>query len=107
MRYGGLKATELNRRTRPLACLSNYVFPAIGNHPITELKTRHFTALLKGTEKNGLLEIASRARQHLCNIMRYAVQQGWVGNNPELDLVSVTASSVKRYYLNLTLAASA
>ncbi|MCT4714460.1 tyrosine-type recombinase/integrase [Enterobacteriaceae bacterium H18W14] len=92
-----------NHATRLLASLNNHVFPAIGNLPITELKTRHFTALLKGIEEKGLLEVASRARQHLCNIMRYAVQQGWVENNPALNLVGVTAPPVRRHYPALPL----
>ncbi|WP_416260231.1 tyrosine-type recombinase/integrase [Gibbsiella quercinecans] len=92
-----------NHAARLLASLNNHVFPAIGNQPITELKTRHFTALLKGIEEKGLLEVASRARQHLCNIMRYAVQQGWVENNPALNLVGVTAPPVRRHYPALPL----
>ncbi|WP_419894879.1 hypothetical protein, partial [Pseudomonas aeruginosa] len=31
--------------------------------------------LLKGIEEKGLLEVASRTRQHLSNIMRHAVHQ--------------------------------
>ncbi|MFP1821022.1 tyrosine-type recombinase/integrase [Lonsdalea quercina] len=92
-----------NHAARLLASLNNHVFPAIGNQPITELKTRHFTALLKGIEEKGLLEVASRTRQHLCNIMRYAVQQGWVENNPALNLVGVTAPPVRRHYPALPL----
>ncbi|MFE8147229.1 integrase arm-type DNA-binding domain-containing protein [Brenneria goodwinii] len=92
-----------NHAARLLASLNNHVFPAIGNLPITELKTRHFTALLKGIEEKGLLEVASRARQHLCNIMRYAVQQGWIENNPALNLVGVTAPPVRRHYPALPL----
>ncbi|ATA18133.1 integrase [Gibbsiella quercinecans] len=92
-----------NHATRLLASLNNHVFPAIGNQPITELKTRHFTALLKGIEEKGLLEVASRTRQHLCNIMRYAVQQGWVESNPALNLVGVTAPPVRCHYPALPL----
>lgn len=92
-----------NHAARLLASLNNHVFPAIGNQPITALKTRHFTILLKGIEEKGLLEVASRARQHLCNIMRYAVQQGWIENNPALNLVGVTAPPVRRHYPALPL----
>ncbi|WP_241603452.1 tyrosine-type recombinase/integrase [Rosenbergiella nectarea] len=92
-----------NHAARLLASMNNHIFPAIGNLPITELKTRHFTALLKGIEEKGLLEVASRTRQHLCNIMRYAVQQGWIENNPALNLVGVTAPPVRRHYPALPL----
>ncbi|MCS4273668.1 MULTISPECIES: integrase arm-type DNA-binding domain-containing protein [Raoultella] len=92
-----------NHASRLLANLNNHVFTDISNQPITELKTRHFTGLLKGIEEKGLLEVASRTRQHLCNIMRYAVQQGWVENNPALNLVGVTAPPVRRHYPALPL----
>jgi len=36
--------------------------PLIGHLTVTELKTRHFTALLKGIEEKGLLEVAPRTR---------------------------------------------
>ena len=61
---------------RILASMNNHIFPAIGHLPVTTLKTQHFTALLRVIEDKGFLEVASRTRQQLCNIMRYAVQQG-------------------------------
>lgn len=57
------KTWSENHATRLLASLNNHVFSAIGHQPITELKTRHFTILLKGIEEKGLLEVASRTRQ--------------------------------------------
>jgi hypothetical protein len=50
----------------------------IGHLSVTELKPRHFIDLLKGIEGKGLLEVASRTRQHLSNIMRHAVHQGLI-----------------------------
>ena len=61
---------------RILASMKNHIFPAIGHLPVTMLKTQHFTTLLKVIEDKGFLEVASRTRQQLCDIMRYAVQQG-------------------------------
>ena len=62
-----------NTADRLLASLNNHIFPVIGNLPVSELKPRHFIDLLKSIEKKGLLEVASRTRQQLSNIMRYAV----------------------------------
>ncbi|RBP61192.1 hypothetical protein BHG07_12195 [Brenneria salicis ATCC 15712 = DSM 30166] len=67
-----------NHAVRLLASMNNHIFPVLGHLSITELKTHHFTALLKGTEAKGLLEVASRTRQHLCNIIRHAVHQGLI-----------------------------
>lgn len=88
---------------RILASMKNHIFPAIGHLPVTMLKTQHFTALLKVIEDKGFLEVASRTRQQLCNIMRYAVQQGLTENNPALHLEGVTAPSVKNHYPALPL----
>lgn len=55
--------------------MNNHIFPAIGHLPVTLLKTQHFIVLLRNIEEKGFLEVASRSRQQLCNIMRYAVQQ--------------------------------
>ncbi|HDT1379684.1 TPA: integrase arm-type DNA-binding domain-containing protein [Klebsiella aerogenes] len=88
---------------RILASMSNHIFPAIGHLPVTVLKTQHFTALLKVIEDKGFLEVASRTRQQLCNIMRYAVQQGFIDNNPALHLEGVTAPPVKNHYPALPL----
>ncbi|EIR3509687.1 integrase arm-type DNA-binding domain-containing protein [Salmonella enterica] len=88
---------------RILASMKNHIFPAIGHLPVTMLKTQHFTALLKVIEDKGFLEVASRTRQQLCNIMRYAVQQGLTENNPALHLEGVTAPPVKKHYPALPL----
>ncbi|MGK3496174.1 tyrosine-type recombinase/integrase [Citrobacter youngae] len=84
--------------TRILASMENHIFPAIGHLPVTTLKTQHFTALLRVIEDKGFLEVASRTRQQLCNIMRYAVQQGLTENNPAQHLEGVTAPPVKNHY---------
>ncbi|UUX52781.1 integrase arm-type DNA-binding domain-containing protein [Citrobacter youngae] len=83
---------------RILASMQNHIFPAIGHMPVTILKTQHFTALLRVIEDKGFLEVASRTRQQLCNIMRYAVQQGLTENNPAQHLEGVTAPPVKNHY---------
>lgn len=86
-----------------LASMKNHTCPAIGHIPVTLLKTQHFRALLKVIEDKGFLEVVSRTRQQLCNIMRYAVQQGLTENNPALHLEGVTAPSVKNHYPALPL----
>lgn len=71
----------------------------------TELKPRHFIALLKGIEEKGLLEVASRTRQHLSNIMRHAVHQGFIDSNPAACLDGVTAPPIRHHYPALSLEA--
>lgn len=97
------KKWSQNTADRLLASMNNHIFPVIGNLPIAELKSRHFIDLLKDIEKKGLLEVASRTRQHLCNIMRHAVHQGLIDTNPAANLDGVTTPSVRRHYPALPL----
>ncbi|EDC4056065.1 integrase arm-type DNA-binding domain-containing protein [Salmonella enterica subsp. enterica serovar Aqua] len=87
-----------NTADRLLASMNNHIFPVIGHLSVTELKPRHFIDLLKGIEAKGLLEVASRTRQHLCNIMRHAIHQGFIDSNPAANLDGVTMPPVKRHY---------
>ncbi len=92
-----------NTADRLLASLNNHIFPVIGHLSVSELKPRHFIDLLKGIEEKGLLEVASRTRQHLSNIMRYAVHQGLIDTNPAASLDGVTAPPVRHHYPALPL----
>lgn len=92
-----------NTADRLLASLNNHIFPVIGNLPVSELKPRHFIALLKGIEEKGLLEVASRTRQHLSNIMRHAVHQELIDTTPAANLGGVTTPPVRRHYPALPL----
>ncbi|HAL0381743.1 TPA: tyrosine-type recombinase/integrase [Escherichia coli] len=92
-----------NTADRLLASLNNHIFPVIGNLPVSELKPRHFIDLLKGVEEKGLLEVASRTRQHLSNIMRHAVHQELIDTNPAANLGGVTTPPVRRHYPALPL----
>ena len=88
---------------RILASMENHIFPAIGHLPVATLKTQDFMALLRVFEDKGFLEVASRTRQQLSNIMRYAVQQGLTESNPSQHLDGVVASPVKNHYPALPL----
>ncbi|EOT4424106.1 tyrosine-type recombinase/integrase [Escherichia coli] len=92
-----------NTADRLLASLNNHIFPVIGNLPVSELKPRHFIDLLKVIEEKGLLEVASRTRQHLSNIMRHAVHQELIDTNPAANLGGVTTPPVRRHYPALPL----
>ncbi|EIX9581416.1 tyrosine-type recombinase/integrase [Enterobacter hormaechei subsp. hoffmannii] len=97
------KKWSQNTADRLLASMKNHIFPVIGHLPVTELKPRHFIDLLKDIEKKGLLEVASRTRQHLSNIMRHAVHQGFIDTNPAANLDGVTAPPMRHHYPALPL----
>ncbi|MEQ5055425.1 integrase arm-type DNA-binding domain-containing protein [Klebsiella michiganensis] len=97
------KKWSQNTADRLLASMNNHIFPVIGHLSVSELKPRHFIDLLKGIEEKGLLEVASRTRQHLSNIMRYAVHQGFIDSNPAASLDGVTTPPVRHHYPALPL----
>lgn len=97
------KKWSQNTADRLLASMNNHIFPVIGHLSVSELKPRHFIDLLKGIEEKGLLEVASRTRQHLSNIMRHAVHQGLIDSNPAANLDGVTVPPVRRHYPALPL----
>jgi len=62
------------------------LFPVIGQAPVTELKARDLLTALRPVEERGHLDVASRLRQYINAIMRYAVQTGRIDYNPATDL---------------------
>jgi integrase len=92
-----------NHSVRLLSSMNNHIFPVIGHLPVAELEPRHFIDLLKGIEQKGLLEVAARTRQHMCNIMRHAVHQELIKHNPAANLDGIIAPPVKRHYPALPL----
>ncbi len=87
-----------NHASPLLASMNNHIFPVIEHLPVAELKPRHFIDLLKGIEQKGLLEVAARTQQHMCNIMRHAVHQELIEHNPAANLEGIIAPPVKRHY---------
>ncbi|MBS0849989.1 integrase arm-type DNA-binding domain-containing protein [Citrobacter sp. JGM124] len=66
--------------------LETYVFPAIGDKDVTELSTGDLLVPLKKVEALGYLEVATRLKQYITSILRYAVQQQLIRYNPAYDL---------------------
>jgi hypothetical protein len=61
------------------------ILPAIGHRHIADLKTKGLLEPLKAVEQNGHLDLASRLRQRVTDIMRYAVQNDLIERNPAQD----------------------
>ncbi|KHT23145.1 tyrosine-type recombinase/integrase [Pectobacterium brasiliense] len=68
------------------------LLPAIGHRHIADLKTKDLLEPLKVVEQNGHLDLASRLRQRVTDIMRYAVQNDLIERNPAQDLSGAIAA---------------
>lgn len=73
-------------RNTVLTRLETYIFPDIGNKDVTELDTGDLLAPIKKVEALGYLEVATRVKQSVTSILRYAVQQKLIRYNPAYDL---------------------
>jgi len=92
-----------SHRTTVLNSLVSHVFPVIGKRNISELKTRDLLVPLKKAEASGHHELASRLQQRITAVMRYAVHNALIEQNPANDLAGavVSAKSVHRPALSL------
>jgi len=81
-----------SHRTTVLNSLVSHLFPIIGNRNITELKTRDLLIPLKRAEATGHLELAARLQQRITAIMRYAVHNALIEQNPAYDLAGAVIS---------------
>lgn len=69
-----------------LTRLETYIFPDIGNRDVTELATGDLLAPIKKVEALGYLEVATRVKQYVTSILRYAIQQQLIRYNPAYDM---------------------
>ena len=69
--------------------LELYVFPDLGNRPITSIKTFDLIPVLRKQERLGIRDTARRVTQVLSVVFRYAVHSGLIEQNPAADLRGV------------------
>jgi len=88
---------------RILGRLEAELFPTLGKQDIAMLRTQELLACLQKVEDRGSLDLASRLRQHMNGIMRYAVQIGKISSNPAGNLAGAlsTRKTVHRAALPL------
>ncbi|MGV8927520.1 MAG: tyrosine-type recombinase/integrase [Ewingella sp.] len=88
---------------RVMGDLERNIFPRIGKRHIADLETKDLLVPLREVELSGRLDVASRLRQRITGIMRFAVQSGLINRNPAQDLAGAitTRKAVHRPALNL------
>ncbi len=99
---GNIRWTE-HHAAKILRSLELHVFPLIGKIPVADLKTADLLIPLRVAERKGNLETAARIQQHTTAIMRYAVQESLIANNPANDLTGAIAPPPKNHYPALPL----
>lgn len=63
-----------------------YIFPWLGNRPISDITPPELLGVLRKVEKRGILETAHRAQQNCGQVFRYAISTGRAERDPSADL---------------------
>lgn len=75
-----------SHKERTLRRLELYVFPWLGNRPITDITAPEVLQVIKRPQNQSKLETAHRALQAVGQVMRYAVQNGKAERDVTADL---------------------
>lgn len=78
---------EANTLARTRASLEADVFPTLGALSMSAITPKQVMEVVKGIEKRGASEIATRVLQRIKAIYRYAATHQHVDRNPMLDLI--------------------
>jgi integrase len=78
--------------------LRREAFPYIGGTPVAELKAPELLIMLKRIVERGLLESASRTKQAIGQVMRYAVATGRAECDPTSDLRGALPSPKEKHF---------
>jgi integrase len=94
-----LKASTLEReRTQ----LETYIFPQLGNRPITQIAPPDILAPLRRIEARGIHDTAHRTRSTCSRIFRFAVATGRAERDVTADLRGALVPVVKRNFAAIT-----
>ena len=77
---------SLGHAVRVLKRLENNVFQDLGHLPIDGITPQKVIATVRRVEARGALDVASRVKQTISAVCRFAVQQGIAIGNPASDL---------------------
>ena len=69
-----------------LSGMATYLFPSIGNRPISTITAPMLLEVLRIVEKRGILDTAHTLRQNSGQVFRYGVQTGRCERDPSVDL---------------------
>ena len=72
--------------TKILGRFELYIFPWLGNRPISEINAPELLSVLRRIEGKGFLETAHRAHQYCGQVFRYAIATGRCERDPAADL---------------------
>ncbi|MGH8595715.1 MAG: tyrosine-type recombinase/integrase, partial [Gammaproteobacteria bacterium] len=82
--------------------LKTYVFPFVGQWPISKVTTTEMLKLLRRIESNGTFETARRVRNVCSRVFRYAIATGRGERDPAGDLIGAIGAGKSSNFAALT-----
>jgi hypothetical protein len=71
---------------RLLTRLERDAFPAFGQTDLRQVTSADVLAMVRGVEARGALDVSRRLKQHVSQIYRFAIPQGWADHDPAAPL---------------------
>lgn len=96
------KNKSASHQDRTIRRLESYVFPWLGNKPISEITAPQILETVKRIERLNKLETAHRTLQATSQVFRYAVQTGRALRDPCVDLRGALPATVVKHMAAFT-----
>ena len=77
-----LEALDAGHASRLLTRLERDAFPALGNRDLRSVTSGDVLAMVRSVEARGALDVSRRLKQHVSQIYRFAIPQGWADQDP-------------------------
>jgi integrase len=91
-----------SHKERTFRRLESYIFPWLGNKPISEITAPQILDVIKRIEKLNKLETAHRTLQATSQMFRYAVQTGRALRDPCVDLRGALPATIVKHMAAFT-----
>ena len=77
-----LASLEPSHAERLMTRLERDAFPALGAKPLKAITSADVLAMVRTVEARGALDVSRRLKQHVSQIYRFAIPQGWAEQDP-------------------------
>ncbi|PZU09842.1 integrase arm-type DNA-binding domain-containing protein [Sphingomonas sp.] len=84
-----LEALDEAHAARILARLERDAFPELGAMVLREIKPADVLAMIRKVEARSALDVSRRLKQHVSQIYRFAIPQGWADTDPAAYLADL------------------
>jgi integrase len=84
-----LSSLEPSHAERLMTRLERDAFPALGAKQLKEITSADVLAMVRAVEARGALDVSRRLKQHVSQIYRFAIPQGWADQDPAAHITDL------------------